>query len=133
MNELDAIELEANLIATLPNLTNIDPRGVPTAGRFDLRRWLQMVETWPNGPTFPGMYNGHIHAHNFVVQVRRLLAEKDSTETNVEGRGETGGWKTGLVIGISARESSRPPRHRSRSALLRKPCRARSRATRTPF
>jgi hypothetical protein len=96
MSELDALSLEERLIATLPNLTNIDAKGLPSAGRFDLRKWLAMVETWPNGPDFPGMYNGHIHAHNFVVHVRRLLAEKDSTGIH-EGRSETGGWKTGRV------------------------------------
>lgn len=98
LREKEALDLEAQMIATLPNLTNIATRGAPGGDRsLNLYKWLETVEKWPNGPTFPGMYNGHIEAHNFVVQVRRLLAEKDSTEIPDEGRQEAGRWKTGRV------------------------------------
>lgn len=95
--EADAFEHEAELIATIPGLTNILARGggwaltpeeasrraIERANRIKrqkaeksrswLKSWLAWVETWPNGGTFPGLKNGDELAAEFINTVRSLV------------------------------------------------------------
>jgi hypothetical protein len=94
--EADAIEHEADLIASMQGLTNILARGWSltaeeaarrTAAREErvkrekalrhqewLRVWLDRVSRWP-GVTFPGLRDGDRKAEEFVCIVRDLVAE----------------------------------------------------------
>ena len=113
-DEADAIALETTLINTLPNLTNIARAGYLSANQVSdpvkyLTRWLRMVEKWPNGATFPGMYNGHIAGHNFLVRVRKLLAEcedRNSSSHKPLPTESVRSWLTGPVSGPFARQTT---------------------------
>lgn len=95
-DEQDALDHEADLIASLPGLTNIMAGGGLAMSREEatrrlaarqqliterkmaadskwLRAWLERVETWP-GVVFPGLRDGEAKASQFVADVRQLLA-----------------------------------------------------------
>lgn len=90
--EQDAIDHEAELIATMEGLTNILSSGWCSAltkeeaerrlvarqarkSKAALRQWLAWVKTWPNGGTFPGLRNGDALADEFIAIVEKMVAE----------------------------------------------------------
>jgi hypothetical protein len=91
-DEQAAFDLEVKLIAETPGLTNIRKGGeglalsdaereLREARRRDrktmerLRNWLAVVDTWPNGGTFPGLPNGDERAAELISFVRASLDE----------------------------------------------------------
>jgi hypothetical protein len=102
MDEQDAYDFETGRIVEigLANLTNVMPGGQRAwierqavvaererarravrdkakreATRAYLRKWLAMVDSWPNGSTFPNLKNGDELAAQHVAYVRKMLAE----------------------------------------------------------
>ena len=97
-SERDALDHEADLIASLPGLTNIMSGGVcqsltpEEAARraiereatrlarnlektaADLRAWLKRVDRWP-GVSCPGTRNGDQLAEDIVSAIRSLVAQ----------------------------------------------------------
>ena len=98
-DQRDAFDLEVELIASTPGLTNIRRGGEGWAlsgaallrsqelretkrkerqhqrTREWLRKWLAMVDTWKHGVTFPGMPDGDRKAQEVVDYVRWTLAQ----------------------------------------------------------
>lgn len=92
VEEIDALNHEAHLIASLPYLTNVNPRGGVTGNRSPgrkpktpkinhnfvfLKNWLARVDTWPDGPDIPGHPNGQALAQEFVAITHHLVEYGD--------------------------------------------------------
>lgn len=85
--EVDALRLEAEMIASLPNLTNVHSRGgattrlvcgIPLQKRVkqheSMKDWLTKAQSWPNGATIPGYANGDAMAADFMEIISGLVA-----------------------------------------------------------
>jgi hypothetical protein len=48
-----------------------------------LKRWLAIWDTWPNGGTFPGLFNGDELAAEYE-RIVRALVRLDEQQTSVE-------------------------------------------------
>ncbi len=96
--EKDALELEAQMIAAIPDLTNIASRGAlsarvkvikrqiaaapkPTKAMLKthwyLKNWLAWAKTWPYGATIPNHPNGDALGAEFMEMVEQLVKTGD--------------------------------------------------------